>query len=388
MLGVALRSFYQGLLSATDLVYILYMVTVHSVSTSLLGLVSLIWSIVFIVSTLFASRIGDSGYVGAAATVSSATLAASLYILSAHGYYLTLLVLGYSLHAVATGFGRISHNISINESFYYEEWDRVVILAQALQRFSYSSLLLLLLFYGLHGFLTLLALTGYGFSLLYPLLHEFRGFERRYSIVVSRLDKIGEVSRYMVIAPDVSSWGRYYTVYRWFNEGGSTVHGLLLSALATSIAIEIVMLPIPAVMKNTIGLDNVVLLYMVNSLFVGLSILYLSGRIGLGLGGSLRIPALALILYSLGPGSGHEVFAALLTGYVLLSVSNNSFLSRLYTVYNARASGYGVGLFNILLELGSVVGDAVIWLVLGGLGYVYTVSLAILLIIFSTLLAR
>ena len=388
MIRILIRVLYQSLLSTIDLVFILHMVMNLSATPSVLGLIGLLWSIIFIIFSLIAVHLGDNGHVYILSILSSAALMISIYILAYNSQTLLYATLGYMFHAVSTAFGRISHIVSLNESYHFEDWDRILILSQSLQRFIYSFYLIILLYLGLNMFInTALLYLSITLLLIYPLMHEYRGFERIFGKTITHLNDLGLLSRYMIMSTDVDTWSEYETLSDWMRERGS-VKSILVSLLLTGIAMEIIMFPIPAYLINIIGRQNLILIYIFNSITTGVFILTFYGRIGLSTSGFLRVLILLLLIYVLmSPASIYNIML-LIIGFALLNIFNTNFTTRLFNIYNNRSYGYGSGFFSIISEFGSVIGDLSLWYFLGGLEYVYVIITGLVLILISNLIIR
>ena len=388
MLNVFLRSIYIGLLTVLDIIFLLIFALIHRVSVSMLGMISLLWSSVYIPVNLLASRISDEGRVGFVSIISAIFSISSLYLLINFYDDLTILIISYILHSIALSSGRISHNISLNESYYFEEWSRYSIVSSSLQRFTYVAVLIILfLEKDMVSTLNKITIFGLLLSLLFPFLISYRGFERRYSSLVTKIDSVSTVTRYMTLLPDLRGDVLSYTK-NWFELQNSTIP-IIISALLTSVAVELLMVPIPAAFRTMLGQQGLLIIYIVIGLLTGFSILIFSGAISKPyLIGILRVPLVISILFLIPQAVDTEYIILLGLVYAVFSVLNNMFSTTLYNIYNQRSFGFGLGIYMSILEIGSVIGDLLIWLILGGLGYSVILLISTILLILSIIFLR
>lgn len=368
--------------------YVLLFAFVHNATINILGLVALVWSLVYIPATLIFSRIGDEGGVNILSITSMLASLLAVYLLINYYSLFHILLLSYILHSIALSAGRISHSVSLNESYYFEEWSRYSMASLSTQRFMYAGLLIILYLSGLTSSLIYLVLLGSVLSIIYPFLITYRGFERRYSIVISRLNTFSAVSRYVTAYLDSSYLGSI-DLSEWYSSRGSLLI-IVLSAFLTSIAIEIVMTPIPAVLRASLGFQNLLIVYVIVNILIGLSLILFSGsNPDPRLTGSLRIIPLLGILFTTSVLSSSIAYVYILgVFYALLNISNNLFSATLYNMYNNRAYGFGLGIFSSIIEAGSLIGDTLLWLLLGGLGYNVIIYLSIALLLFSVIILK
>jgi hypothetical protein len=354
----------------------------------MLGMISLLWSSVYIPVNLLASRISDEGRVGFVSIISAIFSISSLYLLTNFYNNLTILIISYILHSIALSSGRISHNISLNESYYFEEWSRYSIVSSSLQRFTYVAVLIILfLEEDMISTLNKITLFGLLLSLLFPFLISYRGFERRYSSLVAKIDNVSTVTRYMTLLPDLRGDVLSYTK-NWFELQNSTIP-IIISALLTSVAVELLMVPIPAAFRSMLGQQGLLIIYIVIGLLTGFSILIFSGAISKPyLIGILRVPLVISILFLIPQAVDTEYIILLGLVYAVFSVLNNMFSTTLYNIYNQRSFGFGLGIYMSILEIGSVIGDLLIWLILGGLGYSVILLISTILLILSIIFLR
>ncbi|MGC9149271.1 MAG: hypothetical protein ACP5GI_07530 [Sulfolobales archaeon] len=388
MLSVFLRSIYIGLLVTCDLVFLLLFALIHKVGVDMLGMISLLWSSVYIPVNLFASKISDDGRIGFVSLISTVSSIVSLYLLIHFYNDLLILILSYIFHSIALSTGRVSHNVSLNESYYFEEWSRYSIISSSLQRFTYVAILVtLFLEHNLVAAIYRVVLLGFLISLIFPFLISYRGFERRYGSLVSKIDNVSTVTRYMILVPDIRGDVSSYT-RNWF-ESQNSVTPVIISALLTSVAVELIMVPIPATFRSLLGQQGLLIIYIIIGILTGFSILLLSGTASKPyLIGALRVPLVIFILYLIPQAVNIEYIILLGLVYAVISVLNNMFTTTLYNMYNQRSFGYGLGIYMSILEIGSVIGDLLIWLILGGLGYNIIIIISAILFILSIIFLR
>ncbi|MEZ0290381.1 MAG: MFS transporter [Sulfolobales archaeon] len=389
MISLIYRSFYLALLSALDLVFVLFFTLYLGVDAKTLGLIGMLWSLVYIVVSLVSNKLGDRGLVGVLAVISSLAFISLISILLTFSRIYLFLVLGYMLHSIATATARVSNTVSINESYYFEEWSRAITMSQVIQRFVYAIILLVLVF----GSVNILFVAGIIpyilISFILPLAHEFRGFERRYSSIVSKLETLNHVSRFTVVTLDSNTRISYDLFNNRFNHSISKSR-LLLSIFLSATAIETLMFPIPAFMKSFLTLRDILLIYVILGLANGFALLLTRDYSGNKHIASLfRVIAIIILFLSLTLPRDISTIALLGVGFALNSVFNNMFVIEITKIYNSISYGYGSGVLIAFLELGALAGDIFLWLYLGGVGYSVIIILAgIIYVVSSLLVAR
>ncbi|MEM0043802.1 MAG: hypothetical protein QXE32_05535 [Sulfolobales archaeon] len=389
MTALTVRSIYLALLSVLDLVFILILVLELGADPRMLGLIGMLWSLIYVIFSLIADKLGVRGSITLISVVSSLAFLISVVILFEYSRYLYYIVAGYMMHSIATAMGRVSNNISINESYYYEEWSSKIFESQIFQRFAYAGVLSILILAGLNIIYSIYLLPFYiTLALLFPLSHEFRGFERRYSSIVSTLDTINHATRFTTVTLGNSSiWLDYKSFSAVF--GRYSTARCLLSALLSSIAIEILMLPIPAVMKRFMDLRELLLIYVIIGLLGGISLILLKNHdANLLSSGLMRIIALGIVFLSIGLTPSIAGIVLLGVGFALISISNNLYVTTALSIYNTLSHGFGSGIFIAVLEIGGLAGDLLLWLYVGGLSYEVIMLISGALFLLTLLILR
>jgi hypothetical protein len=368
---------YLALLSSTDLYLYLYIALQIRPYPVVLGLVSSLWSVIFIVVSLTLCKVVEKGVNKLGATVSAALLVLSLLAPALTKDLLYVATSYCLLHAVALALGRVSVSVTLLEYVESSRWGLYNNLVNSASLAIRGVILVLISYnYLTAESLIILALTASAIFVWF-LPPVVLPVERTLFRISKRLDSLYRYAKLAAVLPEVldgglepseilrSTWdeGRELPSYR-----------PLLGAFLVVTSSDALAVVLPLVISRHLGSTATVLIYGLSSLVSSLIILALSKA---PLSGSVApVAALArgVIIPALLTLSRAEVALLYL---VVISALFNLFNAANYVIYVNSSGGLNTFLYGVLSELGSVVGSTLSGVLASYLGYEYVIVVAV-----------
>ncbi|MEM0454168.1 MAG: hypothetical protein QXO98_05895 [Sulfolobales archaeon] len=350
-----------------------------------LGLLSAIWSLVYIISNHLLSKLADSGRNKLLLLISSASLLLT-YICFRSIDELSGVV-AYSLHALAVANLNLSLSITILEIYDYFNWNSINSLTRVLTSLARGSAFLIVA----------LRITDISMVLLTTILLSLLSLALTPRIGLNIERKLFKISK------DISGIGKYvkassallylhkprealeYFEKVWSDSNVLKPWRMLISASLYTMFGDVILVILPLYLKGSVGLSDLWFSWGVALLFTSFIIVPIVARLMSGgegvntklIGITILVRGFILVsLFSLVNYTPNLII------YLLLVVSISSIADTLmYNKFVEISSGYGVSSYFILREVGSIVGSLV-----GGLIYTFipgsitvvTIGLAIL----------
>jgi len=338
-----------------------------------LGIMSFSWSAIYIVSAILFGYLGDRYRVRVLGlTAASAELVSAIYILYS-GDLLSLFI-GYVLHAVASSSGRIAVSIDVLEIADREVWGELNLVLRgiywllrggmiyAASRGSYGTEL------GAAASLAASALI----ALIPEALPLGRRFIYRLEDAVEKYYSAAALRGFTVLSILEGSPGRYrdleYIWSRWGYRGRSPAV-IAISSSLLAVSAELILTPAPSVLSSSLGPGGLAQYLVGSSLLMGCvliavkmapSITTMRGPWGLV---ALAAPML-IALRPVGVDSPLAIcmLALFMLAYNMLEASN-------YNAYSQATSGYELGKYQAIREVGGLIGGIASGYIASHLGY-------------------
>jgi len=327
-----------------------------------LGVVSAIWSVVYVLSNSYFSRLADRGRNKVLLLIASVVLIL-IYVLFSNISLLNGLLL-YSLHAIAVATVNLSLSVTILEMYDYTSWNNINTFSRVASNLVRGSVFLLIALYFLNLQLILILTTVLTYLSLMLLPGVGLNIERTLFKINRNLSYVG---RYLKASTALLYIHKPKDALEYFEKVWSGSNDLkpwrvLTSAVLYTMFGDMVLVVLPLLLKGYVELNSLWLSWGMAFLLTSLIVLPIISKLTSGsmYGGSrltgllifLRGLTLALILLT------HVNDWLTLTLYLLLVVVFSSIAdSLMYNKFVEVSAGYGVSRYYIAREVGSVTGS-------------------------------
>ncbi|HWQ17315.1 MAG TPA: hypothetical protein VNL13_05740 [Sulfolobales archaeon] len=369
-------------------------VTIYKASSQLgadpmyLGILSFLWSLFYIVSTLVFGPLGDSYKIRVLSVIASSLMISStLSILFSDS--LSIIAIGYILHAIASSAGRIAISIDVMENKDPEEWGYINYILKGLYWIFRGVFIYFSLAEGrqdlLVAVITLIASTH---LLVIP-----QGFFRRAIYRAElMLEKIhgSIVLRGLTITSILERRpGTLHTIEALWDRFRSDRNPLLtaISASMLTMAFELVITPSPSILVRETGSQGLAVYLYTSPILVGLAIIVTTllsrdpdqrfvGRISVVIS---ILSGLALAI------SYRDNDHGIPLAFPLITFTLSYQLSELdtYYKYSSITAGYDIGRYLAIREIGGLVGGLLSGYIAMVYGYMVSIIAGMILIIIS-----
>jgi MFS family permease len=369
-------------------------VTIYKASSQLgadpmyLGILSFLWSLFYIISTMAFGPLGDNYKIRALAIIASSLMISSmLSILFSDS--LSIIAVGYILHAIASSAGHIAISIDVMENKDPDEWGYINYILKGLYWifrgvFIYFSLTA--------GYQDLLVMALILIASIHLLVIPQGFFRRAIYRAELMLEKIygSMVLRGLTITSILERKpGSLHTIeamWGWFRSNGNPLF-TAMSASMLAMAFELVVTPSPPILVREMGSQGLAMYLYTSPILVGFSMLIITpllrdpvrvfmGRISLAIS---ILSGLALAI-SYRDGS-HGIPLA----FPLITFSLSYQLSELdaYYKYSSITAGYDMGRYLAIREIGGLVGGLLSGYIATVYGYMVSIIAGMILIVIS-----
>lgn len=323
-----------------------------------LGIVSFIWSSIYIVSSIFFGYLGDRYRVRVLGILSASLLIIStLYILFSQD--LLSLSIGYAIHSAATASGRIAVSIDVLENSDRDTWGSINLLLRGVFWIFRAALIYIAIGagYNLWVVIAIAILASTMLTMIQDPLIPSRRFLYRLGDTLDRYYSIS-LLRGLIISSllDASSRGIYNRLNRiWSTRMPSPAMLAISSALLTASA-EMILTPAPSVLSSSLGSRGLSHYLILSPLLVG--VLMIIGWIAIGITTLWSLwlvltiaPIIAVILNIVDLYSTAIIYilAIYMLSYNMLEIS-------IFNSYSNTTSGYNMGGYQAIREVGGLVG--------------------------------
>lgn len=385
------------------LTYVLFMVSVglldaiaiYRASSQLgadpvyLGILSFLWSVSYIASTTILGPLGDSYRVRLLSIIASSLMISSMVsILFSHT--LSLIAMGYILHAIASSAGRIAISIDVMENKDPDEWGYINSILRSLY-WIFRGVFIYLSLAGGHQDLLAVAVTLIASTCILTIPQGF--FRRAIYRAEMMLEKIyGSVLlRGLVITSILEKRpGSPHTIeiiWGGFRNSGNPLP-MALSASMLTMAFELIATPSPSMLVKEVGSHGLAAYLYISPIAMGLGIiaitLLLSGPSSETILGRILMASMLLsgaVLAISHSGDGPEVSPVI--PLIIFTASYQLSELDIYNRYSSATAGYEIGRYLAIREIGGLVGGLLSGYIVMWFGYTASIIISMILIIIS-----
>lgn len=353
-----------------------------------LGIISFIWSLIYIISSIFFGYLGDRYRVRVLGVLSASLLIIStLYILFSQD--LLSLSIGYAIHSAATASGRIAVSIDVLENSDRDAWSGINLLLRGVFWVFRAALIYITIGAGYSpGVVIVIAiLASTMLTMIQDPLIPSRRFLYRLGDTLDRYYSIS-LLRGLIISSllDAGSRGIYNRLNRiWSARMPSPALLAISSALLTASA-EMILTPAPSILSSSLGSRGLSQYLVLSPMLVG--VLMIIGWIAIGITALWSLwlvlataPIIAVILNIVDLYSTAIIY--ILAIYML---SYNMLEIGIFNSYSNTTSGYNMGGYQAIREVGGLVGGIFSGYVATYLGYLASLSIGLSLVILSAII--
>lgn len=366
-------SLIMATINTMDLVTNIFGVIVAGMGPVELGIMNALWTVAFIFAIRVANKLADKGEIRAQLIIAlSSFILMNIFMLVF--LYLKdpwILIYTYMVHALVFSFARTGISSYIHENYNSYEWNKILsrrikftMLIEAIY-FAIISLIGINVLIKSYIFFSLFN-TLLFFTLLLSIREPVLKIERLMYSLEGKLSDILARLNYFLMLSSIQVEGLIPRSFRLYNLRTIGMGLIITSLLAFRISNEYLLTPFPFYLNRVLHIspDNMVLIYGAGRLIAALFLFILSTHVSpIIYLSSLAIRILAIFLFLI---KRDLVVIGLALG--LIYFTNNSIDLAMYLTYVRKTGGYGIGMYLLLGEIGSLIGTLTSGLIFNGIG--------------------
>jgi MFS family permease len=350
-----------------------------------LGIISFFWSLFYISFSIFFGYLGDRYRIRVLGIISATLLTiSSIYILFSQD--LLWLLIGYSLHALATSSGRIVVSIDLLENSDRDVWEELNFLLRGVFWILRALLIYLIIETGYYVEISIVItiLASILLSTVPEILLLSRRFLYRIGDLLDRYYGIASL-RGLAISSIVDISSRYPRIDMMWNMRSANPALLAVSSALLTASAEMILTPAPSILESNLGPQGVSQYMVLSALLTGILMLITwmaQKTLNLWYFWSLAA-ATPPLMFAIGFIEIHGqaiiyILTLYMVSYNMLEVGN-------FNSYSNITSGYGVGEYQAIREIGGLLGGLVSGYVATYTGYLASIYIGITLLLLSIL---